>query len=72
MTIAQFTEKYNQPSFIQDGINDVTLDILMITIANLSDLHFEKQTFTDKQMDNKLNSIKEMLWDLRQVIKQSE
>lgn len=72
MTVQEFIKKHdNLQVLFEENAQDIAIDILDITIANLSDLHFEKSFFTEKQMDNKINSLKDLLWDLQEVLKKS-
>ena len=63
MTIFQFEEKY------QTWSTPNTNDVLMRVASNLSDLHIEKDFFTPQQMDEKLNAIKEFIFDWRMVLR---
>ena len=49
-----------------------TNDMLMRVAANLSDLHIEKSFFTPEQMDQKLDSIKEYIFDYMDVLRNEE
>ena len=62
MTLQEFQTKHDEmwtPS---------TRDVLMRVASNLSDLHIEKDFFTPQQMDNKLNNLKEYIFDYRKVL----
>jgi len=64
MTLQEFETKHYErwtPS---------TVDVLMRVASNLSDLHIEKDFFTPQQMDDKLNNLKEYIFDYRIVLKQ--
>jgi len=63
MTIFQFEEKY------QTWSTPNTNDVLMRVASNLSDLHIEKDFFTPQQMDEKLNTIKEFIFDWQSVLR---
>jgi hypothetical protein len=63
MTIFQFEEKY------QTWSTPNTNDVLMRVASNLSDLHIEKDFFTPQQMDEKLNAIKEFIFDWQSVLR---
>ena len=72
MTVQEFIKKHdNLQVLFEENSEDIAIDVLDITISNLSDLHFEKSFFTEKQMDNKINSIKDLLWDLQEMLKKS-
>lgn len=62
MTLQEFETKHYErwtPS---------TRDVLMRVASNLSDLHIEKDFFTPQQMDDKLNNLKEYIFDYRKVL----
>ena len=62
MTLQEFETKHSErwtPS---------TRDVLMRVASNLSDLHIEKDFFTPQQMDDKLNNLKEYIFDYRKVL----
>ena len=63
MTIFEFEEKY------QTWSTPNTNDVLMRIASNLSDLHIEKDFFTPQQMDEKLNAIKEFIFDWQSVLR---
>lgn len=63
MTIFQFEEK------CQTWSTPNTNDVLMRVASNLSDLHIEKDFFTPQQMDEKLNAIKEFIFDWQSVLR---
>ena len=63
MTRFEFEEKY------QTWTTPNTNDVLMRVASNLSDLHIEKEFFTPTQMDNKLNALKEFIFDWQDVIR---
>jgi hypothetical protein len=63
MTIFEFEEKY------QTWSTPNTNDVLMRVASNLSDLHIEKDFFTPQQMDEKLNAIKEFIFDWQSVLR---
>ena len=63
MTLQEFEIKHHErwtPS---------TTDVLMRVASNLSDLHIEKDFFSPKEMDRKLNNLKEYIFDYRDVLK---
>tara|TARA_B100000497_G_scaffold115834_1_gene139699 strand:- start:1175 stop:1549 length:375 start_codon:yes stop_codon:yes gene_type:complete len=63
MTTQEFENKYDE----RFGFPD-TQDMLMRVASNLSDLHIEKGYFTPEQMDNKLNNLKEYIFDYKRVL----
>ena len=63
MTRFEFEEKY------QTWTTPNTNDVLMRIASNLSDLHIEKEFFTPTQMDNKLNALKEFIFDWQSVLR---
>jgi hypothetical protein len=66
MKISEFETKHKErwtPS---------TNDVLMRIASNLSDLHIEKDFFTPEQMDNKLNALKDYIFDFRYVLADEE
>jgi hypothetical protein len=63
MTTQEFENKYDE----RFGFPD-TQDMLMRVASNLSDLHIEKSYFTPEQMDNKLNNLKEYIFDYKRVL----
>lgn len=63
MTTQEFENKYDE----RFGFPD-TQDMLMRVASNLSDLHIEKSYFTPDQMDNKLNNLKEYIFDYKRVL----
>lgn len=66
MKIFEFEKKYQTPS------TPNTNDVLMSITSNLSDLHIEKDFFTPNEMDAKINSIKEFIFDWRMVLRHEE
>lgn len=66
MKIFEFEKKYQTPS------TPNTNDVLMGITSNLSDLHIEKDFFTPNEMDAKINSIKEFIFDWRMVLRHEE
>ena len=63
MTRFEFEAKY------QTWSTPNTNDVLMSVASNLSDLHIEKDFFTPQQMDEKLNAIKEFIFDWQSVLR---
>ena len=63
MTRFEFEAKY------QTWSTPNTNDVLMRVASNLSDLHIEKDFFTPQQMDEKLNAIKEFIFDWQSVLR---
>ena len=63
MTRFEFEEKY------QTWSTPNTNDVLMRVASNLSDLHIEKEFFTPTQMDEKLNALKEFIFDWQSVLR---
>jgi hypothetical protein len=49
-----------------------TYDVIRRISSNLSDLHIEKEFFTSEEMDNKLNAIKQYMWDYAAVMLEEE
>ena len=66
MTKFEFEKKY------QTWSTPNTSDVLLRIASNLSDLHIEKEFFTPNEMDEKLNSIKEFIFDWRMVLRSEE
>ena len=66
MTRFEFEEKY------QTWSTPNTNDVLMRIASNLSDLHIEKDFFTPNEMDEKLNAIKQFIFDWQKVLRTEE
>lgn len=49
-----------------------TYDVIRRIASNLSDLHMEKEFFTSEEMDNKLNAMKQYMWDYVDVMLEEE
>tara|TARA_R110002050_G_scaffold193543_1_gene328546 strand:- start:1091 stop:1342 length:252 start_codon:yes stop_codon:yes gene_type:complete len=62
MNLQEFETKHHE------RFTPSTRDVLMRVASNLSDLHIEKDFFTPQQMDDKLNSLKEYIFDYRKVL----
>jgi len=66
MTRFEFEKKY------QTWSTPNTYDVLMRVASNLSDLHIEKDFFTPNEMDEKLNTIKQFIFDWQKVLRSEE
>ena len=66
MTKFEFEKKY------QTWSTPNTNDVLMRVASNLSDLHIEKDFFTPNEMDEKLNAIKQFIFDWKMVLRTEE
>jgi hypothetical protein len=66
MTRFEFEKKY------QTWSTPNTNDVLMRVASNLSDLHIEKDFFTPNEMDEKLNTIKQFIFDWQKVLRSEE
>ena len=66
MTRFEFEKKY------QTWSTPNTNDVLMRVASNLSDLHIEKDFFTPNEMDEKLNTIKQFIFDWQSVLRTEE
>ena len=66
MTKFEFEKKY------QTWSTPNTNDVLLRVASNLSDLHIEKHLFTPTELDEKLNSIKQFIFDWQKVLRLEE
>ncbi len=69
VTLQDFKNKYSSFDTIQYGQSiDVAYKVLGLLAANLSDLHIEKNISSNQDIDNRLNSLKELIFDFQDVI----
>jgi hypothetical protein len=66
MTRFEFEKKY------QTWSTPNTNEVLLRVVSNISDLHIEKHILTPNEMDEKLNAIKEFIFDWRMVLRNEE
>ena len=66
MTRFEFEKKY------QTWSTPNTNEVLLRVASNISDLHIEKHILTPNEMDEKLNAIKEFIFDWRMVLRNEE
>jgi hypothetical protein len=63
ITKAEFLSKHNELDYVE------TTDVLSRIASNLSDLHIEKTFFTPEEMDQKLNNLKQYIFDYQDVLR---
>ena len=66
MTRFEFEKKY------QTWSTPNTNEVLLRVASNISDLHIEKHILTPNEMDEKLNTIKQFIFDWQKVIRSEE
>jgi len=63
ITKAEFLSKHNERDYVE------ATDVLSRIASNLSDLHIEKTFFTPEEMDQKLNNLKQYIFDYQDVLR---
>jgi len=66
MTKFEFEKKY------QTWSTPNTNEVLLRVVSNISDLHIEKHILTPNEMDEKLNTIKQFIFDWQKVLRSEE
>ena len=66
MTRFEFEKKY------QTWSTPNTNEVLLRVASNISDLHIEKHILTPNEMDEKLNTIKQFIFDWQKVLRSEE
>ena len=65
MTLQEFENKHDEKEYLRPINAD---HVLMRIASNLSDLHIEIEWFDTDQIDNKLNALKEYIFDYQRVL----
>tara|TARA_R110000823_G_scaffold293879_2_gene412795 strand:- start:95 stop:475 length:381 start_codon:yes stop_codon:yes gene_type:complete len=65
MKLQEFENKHDEREYLRPINTD---HVLMRIASNLSDLHIEMGFFTPEQMDNKINALKEYIFDYQRVL----